>query len=193
MPVDPSTMDPKHFMVDYLRRKLRQQIYAVQLGLLGGDDKVRPKAGAVTATPPPAPAGGAAERKEPRGMYAIAKPGKERNDVDEFYFAVRKLAEVVEGAGPDAEFYLLVKEMRRELKNLEAMTKRLPPPGAVPAVPGTLDDGPSGPSPVGKGPPGKAGPGKGVPVPAAKPALPGKSAVRPVPQPSAFGKPRPGR
>jgi hypothetical protein len=192
VPVDPSMMDPKHFMVDFLRRKLRQQIYAVQLGLLGGEDKVRPKAGAVGGTPPPAPAG-ANEKKEPRGMYAVAKPGKERTDVDEVYYNVRKLAEVVEGAGTDAEFYQLVKDMRGALRPLEAITKRLPPPGAVPTGSGNIDDGPSGPSPVGKGAPGKAGPPKGGPVPAAKPGLPGKTAIRPQPQPGAFAKPRSGR
>jgi hypothetical protein len=192
VPVDPATMDPKHFMVDYLRRKLRQQIYAVQIGLLGGEDKVRPKAGATAPTPPPTPPGGA-EKKEPRGVYAIAKPGKEKADVDEVYFNVRKLAEVVEGAGTDADFYQLVKDMRKELKPLEAITKRLQPAGAVPAGPGLNDDAPSIPSPVGKGAPGKGGPPKGGPVPAAKPALPGKSAVRPQPQPSVFGKPKTGR
>jgi hypothetical protein len=126
-------------------------------------------------------------------MYAIAKPGKERTDVDEVYFKVRKLAEVVEGAGADAEFYQLVKDMRKELKALEAITKRLPPPGAAPGPTGTPDDAPSLPSAVGKGAPGKAGPAKGGPVPAARPVVPGKTAKRPQPQPGVFGKPRPGR
>ncbi len=192
MPLDPSMMDPKQFLVDYLRRKLRQQIYAVNLGLMGGEDKLPPKGNAVTAAPPPTPAGGAnAERKEPRGVYAVAKPGKERTDVDEVYFKVRKLAEVVEGAGTDAEFYQLVKEMRKELKPLELITKRLPPPGAIPAGAGAPDDAPSMPSPVGKGAAGKAGPAKGGP--GGKAVVPGKSAIRQQPQPNVFGKPRSGR
>jgi hypothetical protein len=186
--VDPTMMDPKHYMVDYLRRKLRQQIYAVQLGLLGGEDKTRPKAG---STPPPTPAGGAgADRKEPRGVYAVAKPGKEKTEVEEIYYNVRKLAEVVEGAGTEAEFYQLVRDMRKELKPLEAITKRLQPPGVVPAGPGVSDDAPTVPSPVGKGPPGKPAPPKGG-VPAAK--LSGKSAVRIPPRPNVFAKPRTAR
>jgi hypothetical protein len=192
-PVDPSMMDPKHFMVDYLRRKLRQQIYAVNLGLMGGEEKVPPRTNAVTPTQLTTPAGGTAERKEPKGVFAVAKPGKEKADVDAVYFKVRKLAEVVEGAGTEADFNQLVRDMRKELKNLEAITKRLPPPGAAPASTGTPDDAPSVPSAIGKGAPGKSGPAKRGPVPAAKPVIPGKTAIRPQPQPSVFGKPRPGR
>src|SRR5207253_11318008 len=32
MPIDPSMMDPKQYRYDYARRRLRQQLYCVQLG-----------------------------------------------------------------------------------------------------------------------------------------------------------------
>src|SRR5262249_11792871 len=32
---DPSMMDPKHYRLEYVRRRLRQQLFAVQLGLTG--------------------------------------------------------------------------------------------------------------------------------------------------------------
>src|SRR4029078_1564789 len=35
---DPSLLDPKHYRVDYLRRRIRQNLYGVQLGLVRGDD-----------------------------------------------------------------------------------------------------------------------------------------------------------
>jgi hypothetical protein len=205
--LDPSLQDPKHYQMEYLRRRIRQQLYAVQLGLLGTDDHAEKKAGAAAAkTPPPAPpppAGGPVEKKEPRGMYAIAKAGQEKEQVDEVYFKVRKLAEVVEAAGvltePQAQFHQFVKDMRKEMTKLElAVGKRLPPPGAAPGGNVPPDDAPA----VG-GIGGKAGPGKGpaapkgaAPAPAKRPpGAPGKAASRPParPQPTVFGQPRFGR
>jgi len=188
---DPSLQDPRHFEVEYLRRRMRQTLYAVQLGLLGGEDKAPPKptkgAPGGAATPPPSPttapsAGG--EKKEPRGMVAIAKAGdKER--VEEVYFAVRKLAETIESDGADIDFHQLIKDARRDLKPLELVVgKRLQPAGAASA----LDDEPT----IGKAKAGgKAAPGKAGPP---RPAVPGKAAnSSPRPQPNVFGQPRIGK
>jgi hypothetical protein len=192
--VDPSMQDPKHFEVDYLRRRLRQALYSVQLGLLGTEDHVPPKTktgGVGTAntpntptTPTTGPAGG--EKKEPRGMHAIAKqPDKER--VDEVYFAVRKLAETIEVDGANIDFYQLIKDARRDLKPLELVVgKRVPPPGAA----GGGEEEPT----VGKGKGAPKGlPGKNSPAP--RPGAAGKAAsnVSPRPQPNVFGQPRFGK
>ena len=174
--VDPSMMDPKHYRVEYMRRRIRQDLYAVQLGLTGGDDHAPPKERTTGAPPTPATAAAAAaaaaEKKEPRGVFAVAKTQAERDEVDKVYHKVRKLIEAVENAGATTDFLVVVKDVRKEMKPLEAtIGKRLPPPGAATA-PGT-DDVPSI--------PGKAGP-KTTPAsktPTGPGARPGKAAVRP--------------
>jgi hypothetical protein len=194
---DPSMLDPKHYRLEYLRRRIRQQLYAVQLGLTGGEDRVPPKRG---TTPISADKTAKTERSVPtKGMWAIAKPGPERDAVDEVYYKVRSLIEVLEGAGPEAEFHQLVKDMRREMRNLEGITRRLPPPGAATGVAAAAsDDEPATPAAVAKAKANKAAPGK---APAAKvPApLPGKrppatKTTPPArPQPTVFGQPRTSR
>ena len=51
--------------------------------------------------------------------------------MDNVYHTVRKLIEVVEAATPETELVQFVKDMRKEMKPLEAITKRLPPPGGT--------------------------------------------------------------
>src|SRR2546423_3576851 len=95
-------------------------------------------------------------------MHAIAK-GAEQDQVKQVYYKVRKLAEVAEQGG-ESEFHQFIKDMRKELKNLElAVGRRLLPAGAAGTAP-VADDAPAA--------PGKAGPAKGVP--GKGPALPGK-------------------
>lgn len=204
--MNPAEMDPKHYQMEYLRRRLRQQLYAVQLGLTGGEDHPPPKTrapGAPSAPPPTAPpatsappaGSGPAAAPEKKGLHALAKPGQEKGQVDEVYYCVRKLAEVVEDANDKdpvkAEFHQFLKDMRKELKPLEAVVgKRLPPPGA--AAPGAISEDAPAVSGVGGKAPAKGGPAtKGPAVPARGPAVPGKSASVPRPQPQVFGQPRP--
>jgi hypothetical protein len=193
--MDPSMMDPKHYRVDYLRRRIRQHLFAVQTGLAGTDDFVPPR----TTTGGPAPANPATATQkaaqeanataEKRGVHAIA--GAQQEAVKQVYYRVRRLAEIIEVAGNQADFFQLVKDMRQEMKPLELMTKRLPAPGAAGAI-AAGDDAPS--APVIKGPAGKAGPGKANPVKSAPPPAPkGKTAIRmtpPRPQPAVMAKPR---
>jgi hypothetical protein len=193
--MDPSMQDPKHFEVEYLRRRLRQNLYAVQFGLLGGDDHPPPKATPSPTTPTPtttATKGG--EEKKDRGIYAVAKTPQEKKEVDLVYWAVRKLAETVEIDGADIDFYQLIKDGRRDLKPLEAIVgRRAPPPTAT----DSSDDAPTvGKAKGAKGPPGKAVPGKAVPGKATpRPAMPGKAAVKPAsrPQSGVFAQPRFGK
>jgi hypothetical protein len=198
--LDPSMQDPKHFEVEYLRRRLRQSLYAVQIGLLGGDDHPPPKktdstgSDSTTTKAATAPTTKGAEDKKDRGLYAVAKTPQEKKEVDLVYWAVRKLAETIEVDGVDIDFYQLIKDGRRDLKPLEAVVgRRAPPPGAAPGA----DDEPTAGKAKAKAPPGKALPGK---APAGKatpgrPVVPGKAASMPAPrpQPGVFGQPRIGK
>jgi hypothetical protein len=201
-------MDPKHYRVEFFRRRIRQQLYAVQLGLTGGEDHPPPKAippggNAAAPTTPTTPSGTqpAAEKK---GMFAVAKTKNDKEKVDDVYWAVRKLIETIEYPGPadKADFYELIKDLDKPMKSLEQVAgKRVPAAGAATAV-ATSDDAPSSAVPGGKGPSGKGVPGKGVPGKAApanlpkRPPVSGKVSQKPPvkspsrPQPSVFGQPR---
>jgi hypothetical protein len=193
---DPSMMDPKHYRVDYLRRRMRQHLYAVQQGLAGNDDFVPPrttgqKGGSQAANASKAGATDNVNPADKRGVHAIAK-GAEQEAVKQIYYKVRRLAEIIEVAGDKADFFQLVKDMRNELRPLEDMTKRLPAAGVATAVAGG-DDAPSNPA---RKAGAKAGSPKANPVKAGPPAVKGKSAYRraaPRFQPSVTAKPRFGR
>jgi hypothetical protein len=194
--VDPSTLDPKHYRVEYLRRRIRQQLYAVQLGLTGGEDHVPPKTtpGGGTATSNPTVTTAASGQKaEPKGVFAVAKTKAEKDDVDAVYYRVRKLIEAVEAPGPEADFHQLIKDVRKDMKPLETLIgKRVPPPGAATVQAANPDDVPSTPAKTGpaKGPAAKGPAAKGPAAPG--PGKAGKSASRPTPrpQPAVFGQPR---
>jgi len=189
---NPAEADPKHYQMEYLRRRIRQQLYAVQLGLAGTDDFVESKttasgsAGLGGANTSSSGGSGAGNQGDKKGMHGIAKPGDEQTQVKKIYYRVRKLAEVTEQAG-ESDLYQFLKDMRRELKALElAVGKRLPPAGAAPAG-APADDAPAA-GPAGKAGPAKGGPGKGPAVPGKAKPMPGKAAARP--QPQVFGQPR---
>ena len=147
--VDPSLSDPKHYRLEYLRRRLREILWTVQIGLTGGEDRDPNKL--KKAAPVAAPPAGTAT-KGPTGpsggVWAAAKPG-EKQLVDDVYFMVRKLVETVE-AKP-LELVSFEKAMRLDLKALEAVTGPPPSPAAQPASP--IEEGPLG-----------------LPIPAAAPA-----------------------
>ena len=114
----------------------------------------------------------------------MAKGQAEQDQVKQVYYKVRKLAEVVEQGG-DLDFYTFVKDMRKEMKNLELVVGKRAPAAGVPEVGG--DDAPVGGPVGGKGGPAKGAPPKGAP-PAGRSPPPGKAAARP--QPQVFGQPR---
>lgn len=197
---DPSTLDPKHYRTEYLRRRMRQELYAVQLGLTGGEDHSPTKSGGGSSS---SSSSSTADRNG-RGVFAIAKSKAEKDKVDEVYFKVRKLIEAIEIAGNDTEFLQVAKDVRKELKPLEIVVgKRVPPPGAPP-VSGVPQDDLLSPSPLpgkagptakaGKAGPAGKGPAKGAPAksaPAKAAPAKGKTAVAPPrPQPHIFGRPR---
>jgi hypothetical protein len=187
---DPSLEDPKAYRFDLVRRRIRQELYCVQLGLLGGEDHPPPKSKGGAPTPPTPPAGGAAgaggagggttsggpaaPKAEPRGIF-VATPAAEKQFVDDVYLRVRSLIEVVETKAVDLSN--LEKELRKEMKNLETtIGRKVPPPVTVAAATATDDVGGAGGAGATKGgKPGtsKAGvkgtkPGKTAPV------MPGK-------------------
>jgi hypothetical protein len=184
--VDPYSLDPKHYRTEYVRRKIRQCLYAIQLALTGGEDRTPPRPGA--APPPNAPttaAKGATPAAEKRGLLAVATAA-ERPVVEDVYFKVRKLVEDVESPAPHAELSQIDKDMRKDMRALEAITRRLPPPGAKATK--SADDLPAGGPPAGKG---KTDPSKakkaapsGKPGPAPKGSAPTKAAPPKAPKTS---------
>lgn len=126
--VDPYSVDPKHYRTEYARRKIRQYLYAIQLALTGGEDRTPPRPGAAPPPNQPATATKAASPAERRGLLAVASPA-ERPVVEDVYFKVRKLVEDIESPAPHAELSQIEKDMRKDMRALEAITRRLPPPG----------------------------------------------------------------
>lgn len=184
---DPSLQDPKQYQVEILRRKIRQNLAAVQLGLVGEDDHAPSKPGQAAPASKAGPA--SANPADRKGLYNVAKSKAEKDGVDAVYFTVRRMAEVVEVAGANAEFQQLLKDLRKEVQLLESVTRKLPPAGGAAPEKAVAGDEPSMPAAPGKAPPGKAAPKKAAPVNAA-PAGKGKAAIRPPSPPRVFGQPR---
>jgi hypothetical protein len=160
-------LDPKAYRFDYVRRRMRAQLYCVQLGLTGGEDYDPKKV---------LPAGAAAPAFK-TGLAAIAKAG-DKPTLDKIYGSVRKLIETIETADPDvADMAKLDEELRKEIRTLESLTRKLnaapvvpaaatsdAPAGDVPTIPGPPAERP-GEAPPSKSAPGKAPPGKAAPSP----------------------------
>jgi hypothetical protein len=198
-----ATTDPKGYRFDVVRRRIRQQLYCVQFGITGGEDfnPSKPPVGAVSSI---------VEAKLPaRGMNAFAKPGDEKKYVSEVYDKVRKLADICENKAVDMA--TLEKELRRNMKPLEAITKKLSPaaPGTGPAadVPGapvaargaaaaasvSKPPAPPAPSPpdapAGGVPPANAGAAPAPPANGAAPAAPAGETAPPAAAPPAASPP----
>lgn len=181
--VDPSSVHPKHYRVEYIRRRIRQYLYAIQLALTGGEDRTPPRPGAAPPSNNPTIAKNQ-PTAEKRGLVAVAT-AEERPVVEDVYFKVRKLVEDIESPAPYAELAQIDKDMRKDMRALEAITRRLPPPGAAKTKTG--DDVPKG------KPPAAAGKGKvdtsktkksapaGKTAPTSKAAPTGKAAPKAAP------------
>jgi hypothetical protein len=162
-------LDPKGYRFEFVRRRIRQQLYCVQFGLTGGED-FDPKKGPVAATP-----GLQDAKMPPRGMHTFAKAGDEKKTVTDVYSKVRDLANVCETKATDLAS--LEKELRKTMKGLEAITKKLAPPAAPPPS-GALPE-----APVAAVAPGV--PPAAAPPPATAPAAPAAAPPAAAPPPAA--------
>jgi hypothetical protein len=168
--------DPKQYRFDYIRRRIRGQLYAIEVGLVGPDGFQRYLASQkADNTPVPAGAGGAAATQatgSQRGIVVLAKDKAEKDYVKNVIDGVVKLAKAVENT--DTSFADLDKELRKQMKPLESITKKLATaaPAAVPSdlpempvIPGIAP--PEAPRPEPPAPPAAAPPGAAPPAPAA--------------------------
>ena len=156
--------DPKQYRFDYIRRRLRAQLYAVETALVGpeGFQKYRAKVKQQEKTTTPVAAVAApAQTVEPlRGLIAHAK-GAEAEHLKKVITGVENLARAVEQT--TTELADLDKELRKQMAALEKTIKRkvavvAPPPSTasdlpeVPSLPG-VPDAKSAPSPDSAAPP----------------------------------------
>ena len=176
--------DPKQYRFDVVRRRLRSQLYAVEVGL-GGPDVNTARASISKPADGAAPAAGGAG-PTPRGVEAIAKNTPDDAAVTEISKLVAKLVETVESTD-NTDFVSLEKELRKQMKPLELKTRKIAAPAAtstpsdtpdVPAIPGAAAARPAG---AGAGSPRVSG-GAAAPAPAPPaPSPPGSAPAAPGP------------
>lgn len=92
--------DPKAYRVDYSKRRLRAELYAVQLAM------------------------GKKKADKAEGLYVYAKAEPETTLLDKIKLQVEEVIKVVEEQTRNAEAY--EKSLKKEMKKLEAITKTLP-------------------------------------------------------------------
>lgn len=102
----PQLVDLKAYRFDHVRRRLRYQLYCVQLGLNGG-----------------------VEKAPTRGMLAVAKAPADIAAIATIDKSVRKLIETVEVKAVDMA--QLEKDLRKNMTALEGLTKKLTAPAAA--------------------------------------------------------------
>src|SRR4029450_869115 len=85
--------DPKQYRFELVRRRLRSQLYAVEIGLSGPDVNTKPAP--KPSDPPPANPG------PPRGVEAIAKGTADEAPVKDIIQLVGKIVEAVENTDTD--------------------------------------------------------------------------------------------
>jgi hypothetical protein len=180
-----ASLDPKQYRFDHIRRRIRSQIYAVEVGLVGPDGFQRylteQKLAEAAAKPNAIVSTSAVAQftSPPRGVLVLAKDNKADQDyVKKVIDAVVKLARTVEET--DTDLAELDKKLRKEMKTLEAMTRKVAAATPV-AVPSDLPEVPAAPAPRGAAAP--AGPAKGAPAPPAPAA--GNPAAPAAPAPAA--------
>jgi hypothetical protein len=134
------------------------------------------------ATPPPTPF------NANFGMRATAKNAEDKAFVEDVYTKVRKLADIVENRSMD--LVQLDRDLRREMRNLEAITRKLASPAAAAAAAAAEEEDLLAP-PAGAKPPAAAPmPPVAAPMPAAA-ATPMPPAATPAPMPPAAAAPAP--
>jgi hypothetical protein len=198
--VSQASLDPKQYRFDYIRRRIRGQIYAVEVGLVGPDGFQRylteQKLAEAAAKPGAVLPASATTRYDspPRGVLVLAKDKKADEEfVKKVVDAVVKLARTVEET--DTDLAELDKKLRKEMKTLEAMTRKLAVAKPV-AEPTDLPETPAGPPARGGAAPLPPAPEPPVPgkLEAAKPGAPAAPApAAPATGAPARGAPAPGR
>jgi hypothetical protein len=124
--------DLKQYRFDYIRRKIRSQLYAVEVALGGPEVNLRP-----TTTLPGQEA--PAQTGPKRGIEAIAAGQPDLEYINSVKKGVSELVRVVETTTTDFED--LEKDLRKKMKPLEAITRKLAeakpvtPVSDVPEVP----------------------------------------------------------
>jgi hypothetical protein len=184
--------DPKQYRFDLIRRRIRTQLYAVEVGLGGPDVNLKssPKLGdsAAAATISTGPA---------RGVESLAKGTPDEKFVVDLHKDVSKLVETVEAVTTDMAD--LEKTLRKHMKTLEnRIPKKLAAPAStsvadepeVPApAPGITPSGAGraapqrGPAPAAVTPAPASGPASNPATPASAPMPPATPAPAPPPQP----------
>lgn len=153
-----ASSDPKHYRVDYSKRRLRAELFAVQLAL-----------------------GRKKKDSSEKGLLEYAKAPADTESLQTITTHVEGIIRIVEEQDQSAEDY--EKELRKEMRKLETLTKPLP----VPVKPGIAKaDAAKGPAAPGEEGPMETKPGADEPVeeiptaPAAKgPADAGKAGAAP--------------
>jgi hypothetical protein len=171
-------LDPRAYRIDYSKRRLRAELYTVQLAL--GKKKRASAKG---------------DEEPSHGLVAYASAAADTAILDSIRTQVEDVIRVVETLDQTAEVY--EKDLRKEMKKLEGSTKPLPvaaakvdvakaapedevpgakPAAAKPAVEEPMEEIPMAATPTkapaAKGKAPAAAPGKEAPPPAAEKAAP---------------------
>ena len=174
-----AVFDPKAYRVDYSKRRLRTELYAVQLAL------------------------GGKKHSTAKGLFSYAKAEPDTKALKGITDQVEGVIRVVEELDQSASDY--EKELRKEMKKLEALTRPLPVAKVDAAKPGA-GKGPAAPEeeapmaakpaaeepmeeiPMGAPAKGPVDPAKGGAAPAGGPGVPAKGGAGKAPAGDPAGK-----
>jgi hypothetical protein len=151
----PKPPDPKQYRFDYIRRKIRAQLYAIEIALGGPEVNLRP-----TSTLPGQEAPAATGPM--RGIEAVAAGKPDLEYINSVKKGVTELVRVVETTTTDFED--LEKDLRKKMKPLEAITRKLgeapavAPASDLPDVPTVPDSVPATEAPAAATPPAPVAP-----------------------------------
>jgi hypothetical protein len=137
--------DNKSYRMDYLRRRLRSWLYAVQVGL--GDERANPF-NEVTRSGTGKNA--KYDAKYTRGVAAYTQTDDQRTEIRDIIARVQNIVSVVET--PEMTYETFVEELRAKMKDLEQITGPLKVEAAEPAAEGPAAIAPVGAAAIPDGP-----------------------------------------
>ena len=180
--------DPKQYRFDLVRRRLRAQLYAVEIGLGGPEVNTKPAPSSLKPTDPAA----VAPTGPQRGVEALAKGTPEEKPVNEISTLVGDLVKAVETT--DTDMAALEKELRKKMKPLEGKTRKLAAPAPI-DVPADVPPAPAAAAGKAAAGPPAAAPRAPVNADPAAPVPPAAAAAgapkSPAPMPPAASAPMP--